>query len=61
MLEQNLLLPPADGSFPIPGSTNDVGERLESTYDELYVQNRAAGGREQGQDHPPADHQEADV
>ena len=44
MLEQNLLLPPADGSFSIPGSTNDVGERLESTYDELYVQNRAAGG-----------------
>ena len=44
MLEQNLLLPPPDGSYPIPGSTNGVGERLESTYNELYVQNRAAGG-----------------
>ena len=41
MLEQNLLLPPGDGSYPLP-STNDVGERVESTFKELYVRNRAA-------------------
>ena len=44
MLEQNLLLPPASGSLSIPGSQNDVDERVESTFNELYVRNRAAGG-----------------
>jgi len=43
MLQQNLLLPPAAGSLPLP-SNNDVSERLESTFEELYVRNRAAGG-----------------
>ena len=43
MLEQNLLLPPASGSLPID-SQNDDDERVESTFNELYVRNRTAGG-----------------
>ena len=44
MLEQNLLLPPADGSLSIPGSQNNDDERVESTFNELYVRNRAKYG-----------------
>ena len=42
-LEQNLLLPPADGAYPI-NSKNDVSERVESTFRELYIDNRSAEG-----------------
>jgi len=39
-LEQNLLLPPGDGSLPL-ASTHSMDETLESTFDELYINNRS--------------------
>ena len=40
MLEQNLLLPPSEGSLPL-ASTHSMDETLESTFDELYTSNRS--------------------
>ena len=40
MLEQNLLLPPSEGSFNV-ASVHTMDETLESTFDELYIGNRS--------------------